>query len=112
MADRVRALLSVGREHYARQEYDRAEPLLRRVLEATDRFADVYHMLAVILHDRGDLPGAERLLERAIEINPVYTEALIALSVIYNELGKYEAARRIFNRIHGNQQGGLPDFVR
>src|SRR5262245_27613022 len=79
---------------------------------ATDRFADVYHMLAVILHDRGDLPGAERLLERAIEINPVYTEALITLSVVYNELGKYEAARRIFNRIHGNQQEGLPDFVR
>ena len=49
MDDRVKQLLMLGREHYDRREYDRAERLLRQVLEVTDRYADVYNMLAVIL---------------------------------------------------------------
>ena len=99
MDDRVKQLLMLGREHYDRREYDRAERLLRQVLEVTDRYADVYNMLAVILHDRGDFHAAERNFERAVELNPNYTEALLNLAVTYNDLGKYEAARRVYARI-------------
>jgi len=115
MDERLKQLLVLGREHYDRREYDRAEHVLRQVLELTDRYADVFNMLAVICHDRGDFPAAERFFERAVELNPNYTEALLNLAVTYNDLGKYEAARRVYARVRGNgddAKGGLDSFAR
>jgi len=114
MDDRVKQLLVLGREHFERREYDRAENVLRQVLERTDRFADVYNMLAVILHERGDFAGAEKHFERAVEINPNYTEALLNLAVTYNDLGKYEAARKVYARIRreDGQTGVADPFIR
>jgi tetratricopeptide (TPR) repeat protein len=114
MDDRVKQLLILGREHFERREYDRAEYVLRQVLEKTDRYADVYNMLAVILHEQGDFLAAEQHFERAIAINPNYTEALLNLAVTYNDLGKYEAAREVYARIRRDEgQTGLADpFIR
>ncbi len=115
MDDRVKQLLTVGREHYGKREFDRAEPLLRQVLEADDRFADVHDMLGVIAHARGSFPQAERHFERALEINPAYTEAALNLAVTYNDRGKYEAARAVYTRIQGGPSGtaeSLDPFAR
>jgi tetratricopeptide (TPR) repeat protein len=114
MDERLKQLLVLGREHYERREYDRAERALRQVLEHTDRYADVFNMLAVICHDRGDFVAAEGYFERAVELNPNYTEALLNLSVTYNDLGKYEAARQVYARVRGSGkvQDGLDPFVR
>jgi tetratricopeptide (TPR) repeat protein len=114
MEDRLKQLLVLGREHYERREYDLAEHALRQILEHTDRYADVYNMLAVILHDRGDFLGAEQYFERAVELNPKYTEALLNLAVTYNDLGKYEAARQVYARIRSadGQQGVLDPYAR
>jgi tetratricopeptide (TPR) repeat protein len=110
MDERLKQLLILGREHYERREFDRAEHVLREVLEHTDRFADVFNMLAVVLHERGDFVAAERYFERAVELNPHYTEALLNLAVTYNDLGKYEAARQVYARIKkGDGQGGILD---
>lgn len=110
MDDRLKQLLILGREHYDRREFDRAEHVLRQVLEKTDRFADVYNMLAVILHERGDFVAAERYFERAVELNPNYTEAQLNLAVTYNDLGKYEAARQVYAKIKKTDgKGGVMD---
>lgn len=107
MDDRLKQLLILGREHYERREFDRAEHVLRQVLEKTDRYADVYNMLAVILHDKGDFVAAEQFFERAVELNPNYTEALLNLAVTYNDLGKYDAARQVYARIRKEDRGGV-----
>ena len=115
MDERLKQLLVLGREHYERREYDRAERLLRQVLEVTDRYADVFNMLAVICHDRADFAAAEGYFERAVEINPNYTEALLNLAVTYNDLGKYEAARVVYARVRSagkGDEGGPDPFVR
>ena len=109
MDERLKQLLILGREHYDRREYERAEHVLRQVLDKTDRFADVYNMLAVILHERGDFVAAERYFERAVELNPNYTEALLNLAVTYNDLGKYEAARQVYSKIKRGTDGLLLD---
>jgi tetratricopeptide (TPR) repeat protein len=110
MDDILKELLVVGREQYERREYDRAEQVLRQVLERTDRYADVFNMLGVIRHERGDFAGAEKYLERAVELNPNYTEALLNLAVTYNDLGKYEAGRQVYSQIrYGDGEGGLAD---
>src|SRR5262245_3063444 len=110
MDERLKQLLLLGREHYDRREYERAESVLREVLDKTDRFADVYNMLAVILHERGDFVAAEQYFERALELNPNYTEAALNLAVTYNDLGKYEAARQVYSRIRKDpHEGGMLD---
>ncbi|MGK4001837.1 tetratricopeptide repeat protein [Sorangium sp. So ce1036] len=114
MDDRLKQLLVLGREHYDRREYDLAEHALRQILEKTDRFADVYNMLGVILHERGDFLGAELHFERAVQLNEHYTEALLNLAVTYNDLGKYEAARLVYARILSGkgEKGALDPFAR
>lgn len=104
----------LGREHYQKGEYDRAEHVLGQVLEKTDQFADVHNMLGFILHSRGDFVAAERHFERAVELNPVYTEALLNLAVTYNDLGKYEASKNVYARIKKSdgQSGIFDSFAR
>lgn len=101
MDDHLKQTLLLGREHYQKGELDKAEYLLRQVLAATDRFADVHHMLGVIAHGRGDFAQAEQCFAKAVALNPNYTEAALNLMVTYNDLGKYDAARAIFAELKG-----------
>ena len=115
MNERVKQLLVLGREHYEKREFEKAEQMLRMVLEEEDRYADVHDMLGVIAHSRGNFLVAERHFERALELNPAYTEAALNLAVTYNDRGKYEKAREVYSRIkvgpHGTSQG-LDPFAR
>jgi tetratricopeptide (TPR) repeat protein len=115
MDERMKQQLLLGREHYAKREFDKAEQLLRGVIEADDRFADVHDMLGVIAHAKGNFLVAEQHFERALAINPNYTEAALNLAVTYNDRGKYEAAREVYARIRGKPSGtlqGLDPFAR
>ncbi len=107
MDDRLKQILLLGREHYANREFDKAETLLREVLGADDRFADVHDMLGVIAHSRGNFVAAEHHFERALTLNPAYTEAALNLAVTYNDRGKYEAAREVYQRIKGTTAGAI-----
>jgi tetratricopeptide (TPR) repeat protein len=99
MDERIKELLARGREHYQKREFDKADYILREVIEHADTFADVYDMLGIIAHSRGDLHAAVRYFERAVTLNPSYTEALLNLAVTYNDLGRYEAARQIHSKV-------------
>ena len=115
MDERTKQTLVLGREHYSKREFDKAEPLLREVLEHEDRFADVHDMLGVIAHTRGNFIAAEKHFERALAINPGYTEAALNLAVTYNDRGKYEKAREVYARIQSTppgNKGGLDPFAR
>jgi tetratricopeptide (TPR) repeat protein len=115
MDEHTKQGLLLGREHYQKREFDRAEPLLRQVLESNDRLADVHDMLGVICHARGNTTQAEYHFEHALAINPGYTEAALNLAVTYNDRGKYEAARRVYARIRTAAAGahlGLDPFAR
>jgi tetratricopeptide (TPR) repeat protein len=114
MDDHLKQLLLLGREHYQNREFDKAEYLLKQVVAATDRFADVFDMLGVVAHSRGDFSQAERHFTKAVELNPNYTEAQLNLMVTYNDLGKYEAAREIYAQIRarGGSSGGGDPFAK
>lgn len=106
MDDHLKQLLLLGREHYQKREFDKAEYLLKQVVEQTDRFADVFDMLGVVAHSRGDFTQAERYFEKAVGLNPNYTEAQLNLMVTYNDLGKYDAAREIYAHIRSRGAAG------
>lgn len=115
MDARLKSLLVLGKEHYERREFDRAEQAFHEVLAlGGDHFADVHNMLAFILHERGDLKGAERHFKRAVEINPRYIEAHLNLAVTYSDLGKYEDAHVIYEKIRALEgtDKSLDPFVR
>ena len=115
MEEHTKQLLMLGREHYQKRDFDKAEPMLRQVIEQDDRLADVHDMLGVICHSRGNFSQAEHHFERALAINPNYTEAALNLAVTYNDRGKYEAAREVYARIKGHPGGsvqGLDPFAR
>jgi tetratricopeptide (TPR) repeat protein len=115
MDEHTKQLLLLGREHYQKREFEKAEALLRQVLDKNDRLADVHDMLGVVCHTRGNFAQAEHHFERALAINPSYTEAALNLAVTYNDRGKYEAARQVYTRIRGTPGGtlqGLDPFAR
>src|SRR6187200_2653852 len=107
MDDHLKQLLLLGREHYQKREFDKAEYLLKQVVQQTDRFADVFDMLGVIAHAQGDFGQAEQCFEKAVALNPNYTEAQLNLMVTYNDLGKYDSAREIYARIRHRGQPGV-----
>ena len=116
MDDRTKQLLALGREHYEKREFDKAEHYLRQVVERTDKaYADVYNMLGVIHHDRGRFEEAQGAFEDALAINPNYTEAALNLAVTYNDLGRYDEAKRIYQAAlsRGSESpGSLDPFVK
>ncbi|GAC1351713.1 MAG: hypothetical protein NVSMB1_07410 [Polyangiales bacterium] len=115
MDERIKQVLRIAREHYDRREFDKVEPLLRQILDATESFADVHNMLGVAAHERRDYKEAESRFRRALEINPNYTEASLNLAVTYNDLGKYDLARQVHERATVGKRpddGGLDPFVK
>ena len=100
MTDRLQQLITLGREHYHANEYDKAEPFLAQAVAQRPTFADVYNMLGVIYHAQGRFQ---------------YTEAALNLSVTYNDRGKYDQAREIYARVVTNsyaQSHNLDPFAR
>ncbi len=116
MDDRTKQLLALGREHYEKHEFDKAEHYLKQVLDRSEtNFADVLNMMGVIHHDRGRFEEAQAAFEHALQINPNYTEAALNLAVTYNDLGRYDDAKRVYHAAlskGASSPGQLDPFVR
>jgi len=115
MDERTKQLLALGREHYEKREFEKAEHYLRQVLERDTGFADVQNMMGVIHHDRGRFEDAQGAFEAALQINPNYTEAALNLAVTYNDLGRYDEAKRIYQAAlakGADSPGHLDPFVK
>jgi tetratricopeptide (TPR) repeat protein len=98
MDDRLRQLITLGREHYQAREYDKAAQYLSQVVQEHRGFADIFNMLGVINHSQGHFQKAQESFEEALKINPNYTEAALNLAVTYNDLGKYAQAREVYSK--------------
>ncbi|RLB55344.1 MAG: hypothetical protein DRJ42_06425 [Deltaproteobacteria bacterium] len=115
MDDSTKQILSLGREHYEKREFDKAEHYLKQIVERSLEFADVFNMLGVINHDHGRFDEAQAFFEEALAINPNYTEAALNLAVTYNDLGRYDEAKRIYQAAlsHGEASDNSVDpFVK
>jgi len=95
--DKLKQAIALGREHYEKREYDKAEHYLQKVIaQGGNRFADVHNMMGVIHHDKGRLEEARDEFRRALDLNPNYTEASLNLAVTFNDLGDYDKAHQVY----------------
>jgi tetratricopeptide (TPR) repeat protein len=98
MDDRLRELITLGKEHYRRGDFEKAIPLLEEITQQNLPFADVYNMLGIMYHHDGDFSRAQISFQKALSINSAYTEASLNLAVLYNDIGKYDEAKQVYNR--------------
>jgi tetratricopeptide (TPR) repeat protein len=115
MDDVLKEKLALGRFHYVRREYARAEQYLTQVVEGSPTFADVYNMLGVCFHDQGHYAKAQRAFEAALRLNPAYTDAALNLAITYNDTGRYREAQEVYQQAlstAGAALGRLDQFGR
>lgn len=115
MDEILKEKLALGRFHYVRREFARAEQYLTQVVEGNPTFADVYNMLGVCFHDQGQYQKAQRSFEAALRLNPAYTDAALNLAITYNDTGRYKEAQEAYQQAlstAGAAPGQLDHFVR
>jgi tetratricopeptide (TPR) repeat protein len=112
--DSLRGMFEQAKRHFVAHEYALARTLLEQICTLHQGYADVYHMLGVVLHDAGLFSQAQSAFERALQLNPRYTEAALNLSVLYNDMGKYSEAKEVYGRALAYcraEDNGLDPFV-
>ena len=115
MDEALKEKLALGRFHYARREFARAEQFLAEVADVQPTFADVFNMLGVCYHDQGQYQKAQRAFESALRLNPAYTDAALNLAVTYNDTGKYKEAQSAYQQALANSgaaPGRLDHYVK
>ena len=114
MDEILKEKLALGRFHYVRREFARAEQYFTQVVEGSLTFADVYNMLGVCFHDQG-ITRRRAAFEAALRLNPAYTDAALNLAITYNDTGRYKEAQEAYQQAlstAGAAPGMLDDFVR
>lgn len=106
MDEQLKQAVALGREHYEKREYDKAERYLAKVIQSGCRFPDIHNMMGVVYHDQGKLDEARDAFKHALEINASYTEAALNLAVTYNDLGEYELAQQVYRGAIQREPGG------
>ena len=104
--DESRKLFQEGKQYFVNQEYELALPILQKLVEKENGFADVHNMLGVIAHNHGQFSDAIHQFEKALHINPKYTEAMMNLAVLYNDLGQYKKSRVLFEKVKAKSKAG------
>ena len=99
MMETIKELIHAGKQHFDNKEYDKAERILRQVVQKEPNYADVHNILGVINHLEGKFQAAIDYFQGALKINPRYTEARLNLAVLYNDLGQYQDAKVLYTEL-------------
>jgi predicted TPR repeat methyltransferase len=78
---------------------DDAEATLRDTLAKNPTYGDALHLLGLLHHARGDMPGAVALVERAAEASPAAPDTWRNLGTLRAETGDLRRAEACFRRV-------------
>ncbi|HCT51628.1 MAG TPA: hypothetical protein DF712_04130 [Balneola sp.] len=88
-----------ARLHLDRNEFDKAEPLLRKAYSINTEEPFITKMLGAIELNRGNAKTAIQLLEESVAINPKDPQALFNLSGAYGTDQQFEKAMETAQRV-------------
>lgn len=84
--------LQIGIAHHRNGSLDQAEEMYRKIIEADARFADAFHLLGALMHQRGQHADALEQVEEAMRLNPGQSFYHNTRGRIYLALGKVDEA--------------------
>src|SRR5689334_544421 len=90
----IEALYQTALAEHRAGRVDAAETLYLQVLDQDRLFARAWHLLGVILHQRGETATALDYIERAIALEPRWPAMYSNLGTIYTSLGRWSDAER------------------
>ena len=96
---------------YILGQYDRAKPLLDRLLALEPQHADALVTLALISIKGGDRDRALELYQRALAADPEHMLALTNLASMLQDVGDYHAARPLLERALKHDFHGNPHYA-
>lgn len=76
------------------QMYDKAIPVLKRLLEENKMNAEFYYFYATILSEKSDFARAEQMLVKALYLKPDYITARFSRFLVLQKLNELEKARK------------------
>jgi len=88
----IEALYQTALTEHRAGRIDSAESLYRQILDQDRLFARAWHLLGVILQQRGDTPTAIEHIQRAISLEPQWPAFYSNLGTIYSSLGRWAEA--------------------
>ena len=91
-----------GKDAFMRNDFEEALRFLTQALELNPEYADLYCMIGVIYHDKGQFSEAVKCFSKALEINPSYTEAKINLMILLQDIGRFDKASNILRHIQNS----------
>jgi tetratricopeptide (TPR) repeat protein len=109
--DNPRLLYLTANTRYVLGQYDRAKPLLERLLAIDPEHADALVTLALIAMKGGDRDRAVELYQRALAANPEHMLALTNLAAALQDVGEYHAARPLLERALQHDSRGNPHYA-
>ena len=91
-ANTPEAYLSVAGKHVQRKRYQRALPVLQRVLEIDNRNAAAYRLLGIVMVERSQHKQAIDVLRRAVQLDPADTIARFYYANALKHVGEHKKA--------------------
>jgi tetratricopeptide (TPR) repeat protein len=90
--------LTLGRLYSQTEAYDKAIPLLRRVMTETPNYPEAALLLATAQDGKGDTAAAAASLEESLAENPRYFRGHVMLAELYEKQSKWEEAAAAYGR--------------
>ena len=102
--DTPEVLAALVDAYYAADDLDRAEPLIKQLIEVagTKRRKDLaryVHRLGAIFEKRGDTAGAREHYDKAYRMDSTNTPTLVALGRIHMQEQDWDSARRVYRSL-------------
>jgi tetratricopeptide (TPR) repeat protein len=90
--------LMLGRLYVQTRAYDKAVPVLRRVLDEQPGISEAAMLLSLSQENIGDVPGAIATLERALDDTPRFYRGLLRIAELHEKQNQWKEAADAYGR--------------
>ena len=94
--EKVDNYTELGENYRKKEKYEKAEKILKKVIEMDPKNNEAYSKLASIYLDKNNFTEAAKMFKKAIELNPNNGVIYLELGQFYYDQGRLKEAERMF----------------